>query len=118
MCVARAGGRMAVCTRGNGVVPAGIQRVATRDAPRREPAAAQWTVRADGVHRIVRAAGIETAARPEQWTDQDLVAADEDDDAGCEGVTEEDGIRVHRRSRLRSEERRVGKEGFRTVKSW
>src|SRR3546814_5981988 len=80
MCGARAGGRMAVCRLGNGVVPAGIQRVAKRDAPRREPAAAQWTVRADGVDRIVRAAGIETAARPEQWTDQDLVAADEDDD--------------------------------------
>src|SRR3546814_4342793 len=88
MCVARAGGRMAVCTLGNGVVPAGIQRVATRDAPRREPAAAQWTVRADGVDRIVRAAGIETAARPEQWTDQDLVAADEDDDRSEEHTSE------------------------------
>src|SRR3546814_19843353 len=82
MCVARAGGRMAVCTLGNGVVPAGIQRVATRDAPRRAPAAAQWTVRADGVDRIVRAAGIETAARPDQWAHAELAAGEEEDAAG------------------------------------
>src|SRR3546814_8791099 len=100
MCVARAGGRMAVCTLGNGVVPAGIQRVATRDAPRREPAAAQWTVRADGVDRIVRAAGLETAPRPEQWTDKALVPADEDVVAGCEPFPEEVPIGVKSPSRF------------------
>lgn len=86
---------------GNGIVPAGIQRVAARDAPYRQPAAVQRTVRANGGNRIVRAAGIETTARPEQWADQDLVAADEEDEAGGEAVTEEAAIRVHSRSRLR-----------------
>ena len=85
---------------GDGIIAARIQRMAADDAFHREPAAAQQTMclqRADGVMRTTR---IETAARPEQRTDQDLVDADGEDGTGDEAGTEEAAMRVHSRSRL------------------
>src|SRR5688572_14837744 len=52
--------------------------MAAGDAFDGEPGAPQCTVRVDGFDGVVRAGRIEPAARPEQWADGELVAANQD----------------------------------------
>jgi len=47
------------------------------ESPYGQPHAFQYAVRCDGIEGVLRTTGIEAAARPEQWTDQQLVAADQ-----------------------------------------
>lgn len=65
-----------------------------------KPATARESMCLQSRNRVMRAARIETAARPEQRADQNLVGADEEDGAADEADAEEAAMRVHSRSRL------------------
>lgn len=78
--------------------------MAAQDTPQCEPAAAQAAMLAQCIDRVVRATGIETATRPEDRADQDLIDADQADEGGTDGAAgkggEDAAMRVHRRSRF------------------
>src|SRR5882672_3665040 len=54
-----------------------MERVTARDAFDREPRPSPDAVGFNGIHRVMRARRIETAARPEQRADGELVPADQ-----------------------------------------
>ena len=92
------------CRRGYRIVPAGMKGLAAQQTPQGQPAAAQGAMLAERVDRVVRAAGVETAARPEDRADQHLIDADQADEGGTDGAAgkggEDAAMRVHRRSRF------------------
>ncbi len=58
---------------GYGIMAAGAQRLAAKDAPDCEYAAAQGAVARDRLASILRATGVEPAALAQQWADEALV---------------------------------------------
>jgi hypothetical protein len=58
------------------IVPAGVQGMAAQDPPDGQPAALEGTKTGDRLHGVFRAGGMKTTARPKQWTDPALVAAE------------------------------------------
>lgn len=49
-----------------------------REPSQREPGAAQCAVQLDGLERVLRAGGVEAAARTEQRAHEQLISADQD----------------------------------------
>src|SRR2546421_6725814 len=62
------------------------ERVAPQQPPGGEDGAPEDAIAPDGLHRVLRAAGVVLAARPEQRGQRALVAANEGDRAGSHGV--------------------------------
>src|ERR1700685_128342 len=65
---------------GHRIVAAFMERMAARQAPQRQRTAAQAAVRAHRLERVLRARGVEAAARAEQRADPKLIGADQDAD--------------------------------------
>jgi hypothetical protein len=76
--------------RGHRVEPARVQWMAAAEAADGQPASLQHAEAADGLHRVLRATGDESAAWPQQGADEALVAAQQQDeeavDHGIVGV--------------------------------
>src|SRR4051812_47829249 len=70
--------RMIQATSGDRIEPAFVPGVTAGDALDREPHAAQGAMVLDGLERVMRTRRIETAVRPEQWAQADLVCANEE----------------------------------------
>jgi hypothetical protein len=62
---------------GNRVESAIAEGLAARETTRGEPATAECAVALDGLHRILRTAGVEAAVLAEERADESLVAAQE-----------------------------------------
>ena len=60
------------------IVAAGVKGMTLAQAAQAEPAAPQRTVRVNGLERVVRAGGIETAAAPDERAQRALVGADQE----------------------------------------
>src|ERR1700686_2038363 len=65
---------------GHRIVAAGIEWVAARQAPQRQPGATQAAVRAHRLECVLRTRRVEAATRTEQRADAELVGADQDAD--------------------------------------